>query len=111
MSNNSGSRKSMDDVLSSIRRIVGSDKRGAEASDDAPMPLGAPLPLGEPLASGEPLSLGEPMSGDEPLKLGMPIGNTPADPLSLTPTWSRRAGRRCAPRPRRRRRPSTTRTA
>jgi len=63
MSSNSGNRKSMDDVLSSIRRIIGTERK-----DDAEEGAGpAPLKLGDPVAPGRP-------SGDDG-----------GDALSLTP--------------------------
>ncbi|MGF1502873.1 MAG: hypothetical protein ACFBSD_13755 [Paracoccaceae bacterium] len=62
MSSNSGGRRSMDDVLSSIRKIIGADRKDADFDDDIPMRLGDPVegPT-KPPAAGE------------------------ADPISLTP--------------------------
>ncbi|GMG83608.1 hypothetical protein LNKW23_28210 [Paralimibaculum aggregatum] len=75
MSSSGGNRKSMDDVLSSIRRIIGSEKKEGyddmpdrdPAEDSGPMTLGAPISEGRPQAAAPESPAGEP------------------DPLSLTP--------------------------
>jgi len=67
MSSNGGNRKSMDDVLSSIRRIIGNDPK--EQDDDA----------GPADASAEPLRLGEPVAP------GRRSSSGSDDKLSLTP--------------------------
>ncbi len=77
MSSNGGNRKSMDDVLASIRRIIGAEKKGGY--DDLPA---ADQPGEEPLALGTPIREGNPEKARGP----EPAPTEPAaDPLSLTP--------------------------
>lgn len=75
MSSNGGNRKSMDDVLSSIRRIIGAEKK--DGYDELPEPGGqgaeAPLNLGAPIAAGDPAKAAGGAAAAE------------GDPLSLTP--------------------------
>ena len=91
MSSNGGNKKSMDDVLSSIRRIIGTEGRedgGGEAPRAAEEPPKGDLP---PLRLGDPVA--EPGDADdrEPPALSLTPGmraDTPADeapdaPLSL----------------------------
>ena len=69
----------MDDVLSSIRRIIGAEKR--DGYDDLP---GADAPD----APQDPLTLGAPIREGNPARIGgggAERAEAPADPLSLTP--------------------------
>jgi len=90
---NDGTGKSMDDVLSSIRKIIGEEA----ARSSGPMPLGqpvqpgggqqgsGPMPLGQPVQPGDaektsgPMPLGQPVQpGDAakasgPMPLGQPV--------------------------------------
>ncbi len=82
MNTSGGNRKSMDDVLASIRRIIGADKK--DGYDDMPEPdlIGRdepPLALGAPIAEGDPAKTRAPEAA--------PSASAPdaPDPLSLTP--------------------------
>lgn len=72
MSSSGGNRKSMDDVLASIRRIIGAEKK--DGYDDMPE-------SGDSAAAQDPLTLGAPIRRGDPEKLRAEV----ADPLSLTP--------------------------
>lgn len=77
MSSSGGNRKSMDDVLSSIRRIIGTDKQEGRAVDDRDLSgteEPAPLDLGAPIGKGAP-SRDEPEEGTPmPLTSNMRVG-------------------------------------
>ncbi|MGF1446841.1 MAG: hypothetical protein ACFBRM_11675 [Pikeienuella sp.] len=85
MNSGGGNRKSMDDVLSSIRRIIGADKK--EGYDDMPDQATppqdeAPLTLGDPIMPGN--RAAERPAAPTPDDLP-PMAPPAADPLSLTP--------------------------
>jgi len=120
MSSKSGGRRSMDDVLSSIRRIIGADKREDDdgefhpekydvprsggtrpggGPDEEPMRLGASLG-GDMNADAEPLSLSPEMrEGEAPIPLGQPIGRGDADPSDNAPVPMPVRGGAAAPAP------------
>lgn len=82
MSSSGGNRKSMDDVLSSIRRIIGAEKK--DGYDDLPDPDG-PDAGRDPLTLGAPIRPGNPPRPDGPDTGAGPQAATGSDPLSLTP--------------------------
>lgn len=81
MSTNGGNRKSMDDVLSSIRRIIGNE--GEEAGGPPRDPGPGAADAGPPRGGTQPLDLGAPIAPPRPT--GATGGEGPGDPLSLTP--------------------------